>query len=497
MADDYDYEPEHSAMGEEAAAGTDIPLLLKAEVSTPPLDTSSQASVEEMETSQESNPINVHSPTAVGSNCSDSPMIDLTELQADANLATNHMLSIKRSSDLERQWAIQDFKVLLCQQETKAAVANERAKIVHLRKDLNAKVKCAKAVMKAKYNYSVAIQEARAIRCNELQELEAAYSEALGETAATKSTQCTTLCREHVKHMHELEEWALDVENKSCQDSLFTCQAIVCHVLQPLKENLFASYHILLGRLPSSLQSIPFAKTSQVGEQPSAIASPRPEPKQSPWPKRQLSMPDPQGDMSIDETSPTASQEGLSSSKRRETANWFASLKPSQADAFSHDSNLMKEARSHYFATHPWNWNDGGNMDDLSNIFRELAKSADLLGKSIHELQLSWEGPEELKHANYSLHSLPKGLKLLRVVPALESPKIMGLKGIHDGNALQHFVGYTYCPWCGKEGQNEGTIVNHLRTAHYKLGIVCNLCYGCPTVMSDTLHWHGCHNCHQ
>ena len=227
MADDYDHEPEHSATGEEAAAGTDIPLLPKAEVSAPPLDTSSQASVEEMETSQESNPINIYSPMATGSNCSDSPMIDLMELQTDANLAANHMLSIKRSSDLERQWAIQDFEALLCQQEAEAAAANERAKIVHLRKDLNAKVKCTKVVMKAKYDYRVAIQEARLIRCNELQELEAAYLEGLSENASTKSTQCTTLCREHVKHMHKLEQQALDAENKSCQDFLFACQAIV------------------------------------------------------------------------------------------------------------------------------------------------------------------------------------------------------------------------------------------------------------------------------
>ena len=37
-------------------------------------------------------------------------------------------------------------------------MANERAKIVHSRKDLNAKVKCTKVVMKAKYNYRMAIQ---------------------------------------------------------------------------------------------------------------------------------------------------------------------------------------------------------------------------------------------------------------------------------------------------------------------------------------------------
>ena len=160
-------------------------------------------------------------------------------------------------------------------------------------------------------------------------------------------------------------------------------------MLQPLKENLFASYHILLGQLPSSLQSILFTKTPQAEEQPSATASPRPEPKQFPQPKRQHSLPDPQGDTSIDEISPTASQEGPLISKRRETADWFTSLKPSCTDAFSHDSDLVKEARSHYFATHPWDWTHG-NTDNLSNIFKELAEGADLLGKIIHELQLPW-----------------------------------------------------------------------------------------------------------
>ena len=148
-----------------------------------------------------------------------------------------------------------------------------------------------------------------------------------------------------------------------------------------------------------------------------------PELKQSPQPKRL-----PQGDTSIDKTSPMASQEGPSSPKRSEAANWFSSPKPSHADAFSQDSGPVKEATSRYFATHPWDWVHG-NTDDLSDIFRELAQGAGLLGESIHEIQLSWDGLEELKHANYSLHSLPKGLKFLRAVSAKESPKIMGLKG--------------------------------------------------------------------
>ena len=78
--------------------------------------------------------------------------MDLLELQVDAHLAINHMLSIKRSLELERQWAIWDFKALLHQWEAEAAAANERTKIVHSRKDLQARVKCTKVVMRAKYD---------------------------------------------------------------------------------------------------------------------------------------------------------------------------------------------------------------------------------------------------------------------------------------------------------------------------------------------------------
>ena len=107
--------------------------------------------------------------------------------------------------------------------------------------------------MKAKYDYKVAVQEARAIRCSELEESEAAYLEALSENVAAKSLQCAVLCREHAKHMHKLEARALDAENKSHQDFLSTHQAILHHTPQSLKEDLHSSYHILLGQSSSSL----------------------------------------------------------------------------------------------------------------------------------------------------------------------------------------------------------------------------------------------------
>ena len=188
MTEDYDHEPEHSAMEKELATKADISPPLKTEVPALPLDTSSQASVPETEASIESNPIH-DSPTAVAnSSCSDSPAMDLLELQADAHLAINHMLSVRRSSELKRQWAIWDYEALLHQREAETAATNERAKIACLRKDLQARVKCAKAVMRAKYDYRVAVQEARATQCNELEEAETAYSEALHENAAMQVT---------------------------------------------------------------------------------------------------------------------------------------------------------------------------------------------------------------------------------------------------------------------------------------------------------------------
>ena len=145
---------------------------------------------------------------------------------------------------------------------------------------------------------------------------------------------------------------------------------------------------------------------------------------------------------------------------------------------------------------HSYNFTEDGNHD-LSRIFKKLAVSAGLLSTTVYEIQSSWTGPEELKQANYTLQSLPKGLNFLRVVPISESPKVMGLVAIHDPDALWHFASFTHCPWCGKEGQNEGTVVNHLWTTHCRLGLVCDKSYSCPTTTSNTLSHHGHHDCHQ
>ena len=102
-------------------------------------------------------------------------------------------------------------------------------------------------VLEAKFNYRVAIQEAKMIRGNCFQELEIAYSKALGKAAVVRSSQSITLHRDNVRLMQELEEQAIREESKSHHNFLSACQGILCHALQPLRENLTTSYLILLG----------------------------------------------------------------------------------------------------------------------------------------------------------------------------------------------------------------------------------------------------------
>ena len=154
----------------------------------------------------------------------------------------------------------------------------------------------------------------------------------------------------------------------------------------------------------------------------------------------------------------------------------------------------MKEARKEYFSKHSYNFTTKGTCN-LLEVFKQMAKSAKLLGTSIHKIQVVWMGPDELRQANHPLRSLPKGLKFLHAVPPSESPKVMGLVGLHDPDALCCFNGLTHCPWGGKEGQNKGTVVNHLWMVHYWLGLMCNKCNDCPSTSSDTLCHHGQQNC--
>ena len=118
-----------------------------------------------------------------------------------------------------------------------------------------------------------------------------------------------------------------------------------------------------------------------------------------------------------------------------------------------------------------------------------------LLGSAIYEIKELWAGPECCGKLYYALRTLLKGLRFLRVVPPLESPKVMGLMVIHDADVMCHFNRMTHCPWCRKESQNEGTVINHLWMVHYRLSLMCNKCFSYPSTSWDTLCCHGQQNC--
>ena len=124
-----------------------------------------------------------------------------------------------------------------------------------------------------------------------------------------------------------------------------------------------------------------------------------------------------------------------------------------------------------------------------------MVETAGLLGSTIYEIKESWRGWDELQQANYALRTLLKGLKFFRVVSPSKPSKVMGLMGIHHPDALHHFNGLTHCPWCRKEGQNEGTIINHLQIVHYKLGLMCEKCFGCLSITLEAICCHGQKNC--
>ena len=88
------------------------------------------------------------------------------------------------------------------------------------------------------------------------------------------------------------------------------------------------------------------------------------------------------------------------------------------------------------------------------------------------------------------LPTCSKGHPIFPGSAAHDLPKIIGLKGMHSPEALCQQAGLSFCPWCGKEGQNEDTIVNHLWISHYHLGLVCSHCLKYFTICADTMCCH-------
>ena len=412
------------------------------------------------------------------------PPADLGQLWEKDNKALEELLATKLSIEAHRQKAVWELGRELCWNDSETVESIKEARAICTCVATDAGALCFSIVKKAKATCAHTIWEA-----------ETACTAAIREAETRGASQAESLHGWHSKTIKKhLEEQVIQEEGKSQIDFLSACQAALYTSPAELRGALVASNHILMGQAPTS-HPFTLSQGASPAKQPSASAAPPlPAPEHSPRPKRWHPCPDPGDNRPLGGTMSKATSEGPPSSKQWEVPPWYKVLKQSHSEAFSWDTSPVKEARKEYFKRHSLTFTMDGTCD-LSEVFRHMAESVKLLGLAIYEIQEVWKGPDELQQANYALRSLTKGLKFFWAVPPSESPKVMGLVGIHNPDTLHHFNGLTHCPWCGKEGQNEGTVVNHLWTVHYRLGLVCNKCYDYLSTSSDTLHHHGWQNC--
>ena len=144
MTNNDNWESEHSIMADHATQAETSPTQ-KMEELLLPLETSSQTSVDGTDASIESTPVDATLVTAVCSSQRDSP---IEELQLEVNSALNSLFTAKRTSELERQSTIRDFETSLHQHEVDAMTTIDKAKAARSQRDLHARVKCTKAIMK-------------------------------------------------------------------------------------------------------------------------------------------------------------------------------------------------------------------------------------------------------------------------------------------------------------------------------------------------------------
>ena len=268
-------ESEHSSLGKITTVVVTASPPQKLEVSLQPINTSSQASIEDAEASLEDVPTNISPIATEYSSGSVSPPVDPSELWANANRAIDNLLHLKRSIDVKRQRAIWELGVMLHQNESLEAASVAAAKAIY-----------SQLVLEAKNNFCMTVMEAKTNRGCSIQEAKAACSNAIREAGAHKTSQAMMLHKDHGKFMQGLEEQAFREESRSHHDFLSSCQAALYHSPLLLRGALATLYHLLLGQAPPLPPPIPPPRTPPTEEQPPTATPSTPMPKQSPRLKR-------------------------------------------------------------------------------------------------------------------------------------------------------------------------------------------------------------------
>ena len=157
------------------------------------------------------------------------------------------------------------------------------------------------------------------------------------------ASQTDSLQWRPVKTIQHLEEQVIQEKGKSQIDFLSACWAALQASPVELRGMLVASYHLLMQQAP---MSHPFTLSQGASpiEQPSASLAPSsPVPECSPRPKEWHPSPDPVDDTPLGRTTSKATSEGLPSSNQQEIPPLYKVLTRSHSEAFSWDTNLVRE----------------------------------------------------------------------------------------------------------------------------------------------------------
>ena len=269
----------------------------RSEVTIPPANTSSKASIKEAEGSLEDVPTNISPIAAAYNSGSISPPVDLLELQANANRAIDNMLHLKGTLNIKRQRDTWELGVLVHQIEAQESALVIQAEAIHSQMIFDAWMIYSQSVLEAKTNCLAAVREAKSTRDHSIHQAEAACSKAICKTAALKVSHSIAFHKEHDRFIWDLEEHTIEDESQSHHDLLSACQAALNHNPQSLRGAMATSYHLLLGQAPPSSPTILPTKACPVEEQPSMAALLAPSPKQPPRLKRHHPSPEPMGSM--------------------------------------------------------------------------------------------------------------------------------------------------------------------------------------------------------
>ena len=289
--------------------------------------------------------------------------------------------------------------------------------------------------------------------------------------------------------MQTLEDEALKEERHSCQSILQAFGVVLQACPNKALGILMYPIHLLTGNmsLTSLLTAAPQLTISSRDPIPSPSHPRRPATTTHPTGNKWLHLPRWEVELDHSGDGEPASHPGdLPQQRWREKDPLAEHLRGTHQEAFCKDSDLVRHKRQTYFRACMLVFHKEV-IHNLADIFGEMAEMAGLIGTEIHPVQDQWQGKKELCMTNYAAKGFTKNLCYFWVVSTIESPKIMGLKGKHSTEALKHQVGLLFCPWCGKEGQNEGTMVNHLHTGHYHLRLVCERCLQHFTTSSDRM----------